>query len=213
MTDSLEVQVLYPARWRRMILEALGCRCEAASEESVEQSRDPMDRNRRRGLPGRPDERTIDREVHSHQGPGWQIRRVSGEGGQSCLGRSASCPEVPGLSVFARTAIAAQKSAEGMAVGTPTKPPNRRANEPAPQSAPRIALREFPRAKRSTPARGAANGHRTAAGQPTLPTVAPMRRDHTCNTIFGHIGSSGTRRSASSSVFVTSTDSPVGTRS
>ena len=80
--------------------------------------------------------------------------------------------------------------------------PNRRANEPVPQSSPRIVLREFPRTKRSTPARGAANGHRTA-GQPTLPTVAPMRRDHTCNTIFGHIGSSGTRRSASSSVFVT----------
>ena len=46
---------------------------------------------------------------------------MCGEGGQSCLGRSASCPEVPGLSVFARTAIAAQKSAEGMVVGTPTK--------------------------------------------------------------------------------------------
>ena len=53
MTDSLEVQVLYPARWRRRISEAQGRRREARSEGSVEQSRDPMDKNRIRGLPGR----------------------------------------------------------------------------------------------------------------------------------------------------------------
>ena len=53
MTDSSEVQVLYPARWRRRISEAQGRRREAGSEGSVEQSRDPMDKNRIRGLPGR----------------------------------------------------------------------------------------------------------------------------------------------------------------
>ena len=53
MIDSLEVQVLYPARWRRRISEAQGRRREAGSEGSVEQSRDPMDKNRIRGLPGR----------------------------------------------------------------------------------------------------------------------------------------------------------------
>ena len=53
MTDSLEVQVLYSARWRRRISEAQGRRREAGSEGNVEQSRDPMDKNRIRGLPGR----------------------------------------------------------------------------------------------------------------------------------------------------------------
>ena len=53
MTNSLEVEVLYPARWRRRISEAQGRRREAGSEGSVEQSRDPMDKNRIRGLPGR----------------------------------------------------------------------------------------------------------------------------------------------------------------
>ena len=53
MTNSLEVKVFYPARWWRRISEAQGRRCEAGSEGSVEQSRDPMDKNRIRGLPGR----------------------------------------------------------------------------------------------------------------------------------------------------------------
>ena len=59
MTNSLEVQVLYPARWRRRISEAQGRRREAGSEGSVEQSRDPMDKNRIRGLPGRTSEPMI----------------------------------------------------------------------------------------------------------------------------------------------------------
>ncbi len=59
MANSLEVQVLYPARWRRRISEAQGRRREAGSEGSVEQSRDPMDKNRIRGLPGRTSEQAI----------------------------------------------------------------------------------------------------------------------------------------------------------
>ena len=51
--NSLEVQVLYPARWRRRTSEAQERRREAGPEGSVEQSRDPMDKNRIRGLPGR----------------------------------------------------------------------------------------------------------------------------------------------------------------
>lgn len=39
MTDSLEVQVLYRAPWRRCISEAQGSRREAGSERSVEQDR------------------------------------------------------------------------------------------------------------------------------------------------------------------------------
>ena len=53
MTDSSEVQVLHPPRWRQRIGEAQGRRHEAGSEGSVEQSRDPTDRNRIRSLPGR----------------------------------------------------------------------------------------------------------------------------------------------------------------
>ena len=56
MTSSLQVKILYPARWRRRISEAQGRRREAGSEGSVEQSRDPMDKNRIRGLPGRTSE-------------------------------------------------------------------------------------------------------------------------------------------------------------
>ena len=53
MIGSLEVEVLHPARWRRRISEAQRCCREAGSEGSAEQSRDPMDKNRIRGLPGR----------------------------------------------------------------------------------------------------------------------------------------------------------------
>jgi len=70
MIDSLEVQVLYPAWWRRRISEAQGRRREARSEGSVEQNRGPMDKNRIT-RPTRPDERATDRKVHSHQRPGW----------------------------------------------------------------------------------------------------------------------------------------------
>jgi len=70
MIDSLEVEVLYPAWWRRRISEAQGRHREAASGGSVEQSRGPMDKNRIT-RPTRPDERADDREVHGHQGPGW----------------------------------------------------------------------------------------------------------------------------------------------
>jgi len=70
MNDSLEVEVLYPAWWRRRISEAQGRRREAGSEDSVEQSRGSMDKHRIT-RPTRPDERARDREVHGHQGSGW----------------------------------------------------------------------------------------------------------------------------------------------
>src|SRR4051794_41404730 len=69
MTGSLEVQVLYPAWWRRRVSEAQGRRREAGPEGSVEQSRDPRDTNRI-ARPTQPDERAGDREVHGHQGRG-----------------------------------------------------------------------------------------------------------------------------------------------
>ena len=72
MIDSLEVQVLYPARWRRRISEAQGRRREAGSEGSVEQSRDPMDKNRIRGLPGRTSEPLIAKSI-----------AIKGRGGKS----------------------------------------------------------------------------------------------------------------------------------
>jgi len=70
MNDSLEVEVLCPAWWRRRTSEAQGRHREVGSEESVEQSRGPMDKHRIT-RPTRPDERATDREVHSHQWPGW----------------------------------------------------------------------------------------------------------------------------------------------
>lgn len=46
MTVSLGVEVLYTAGWRRSVCEAPEYRREAGSEGSVEQSRDPMYKNR-----------------------------------------------------------------------------------------------------------------------------------------------------------------------
>jgi len=46
MFDSLEVQVLYPARWRRRVSEAQGRHREVVSKRSVEQTREPMNKNR-----------------------------------------------------------------------------------------------------------------------------------------------------------------------
>jgi len=44
MNDSLEVEVLCPAWWRRRTSEAQGRHREVGSEESVEQSRGPMEK-------------------------------------------------------------------------------------------------------------------------------------------------------------------------
>lgn len=52
MFDSVEVQVLYPARWRRRVSEAQGRHREVSSEGSVERSRDPTNRNRIEGSAG-----------------------------------------------------------------------------------------------------------------------------------------------------------------
>jgi len=50
MIDNSEVQVLFPAWWRRRDSEAQGRRREAGSERSVEQTREPMKKNRIRGV-------------------------------------------------------------------------------------------------------------------------------------------------------------------
>jgi len=69
MIGSLEVKVLYPAWWWRRISKTQGRRREAGSEGSVEQSRDPMNKNRI-PRPSRPDEQEANCEVHNHQGSG-----------------------------------------------------------------------------------------------------------------------------------------------
>ena len=81
-----------PTRWRRRVSEAQGRRREAGSEGSVEQNPRP-DGQEPDMRPTRPDEQASDCKVQGHQGPGWQIRRVCGEGGRSYLGRSVPCPE------------------------------------------------------------------------------------------------------------------------
>jgi len=50
MTDSLEVEVLYPTWWRWRVSEAQGRRREAGSEGSAEQRCEPMDKNRIWGM-------------------------------------------------------------------------------------------------------------------------------------------------------------------
>ena len=121
MTDSLEVQVLYPARWRRRISEAQGRRREAWSEGSVEQSRDPMDKNRIRGLPGRTSGQVTAKSI-AIKGRGGKSGGVCGGEGRSVLPREVCVVSgIPGLSGSARTVIAAQKSAEGIVVDSLTK--------------------------------------------------------------------------------------------
>src|SRR3981189_2237314 len=95
--------------------EAQGRRREVGSEGSVEQNCGLMDKNRIT-RPTQPDERASDREVHSHQGLGWEIRRACREGGRTYLGRSPSCPGHRTERVV-RLVIAAEKSADGIVGG------------------------------------------------------------------------------------------------
>ena len=53
-----------------MIAKRKGCRREAGSEGSVEQTRGPMNKNRMM-RPRVPGERANDREAHIHQGHWW----------------------------------------------------------------------------------------------------------------------------------------------
>ena len=122
MFNSLEVQVLYPARWRRRISEAQGRRREAGSEGSVEQTCDPMNKNRIRGLPGRTSERIIAKSAPS-------MRRGGRFGG--CAGKAVELTLGGLYSVrrsrterVARRVIAVQESAEGKVVGTSDEGPN-----------------------------------------------------------------------------------------
>jgi len=62
MFNSLEVQVLYPTWWRWRVSEAQGqnnTRREAGPERSVEQRREPMNKNRIWGLQWRASEQLI----------------------------------------------------------------------------------------------------------------------------------------------------------
>jgi Group II intron, maturase-specific domain len=59
MFNSLEVKVLYPSWSKRRVSEAQGRRREARSERSVEQTREPMNKNWIRGLRCRESEQVI----------------------------------------------------------------------------------------------------------------------------------------------------------
>ena len=101
------------------ISEAQGRRREAGSEGSVEQSRDPMNKNRIRGLPGRTSERVIakSRAIKGREGKsGGDARRRSVLPREVCAVSGS-----PGLSGSARPVTAAQKSAEGIVAGSPAK--------------------------------------------------------------------------------------------
>ena len=102
MTDSSEVQVLDPARWRRRISEAQGRRREARSEGSVEQNRDPMDKNRIRGLPGRTSEPGIAKSA-----------AIKGRGGRSG-GRAVKAVVEPGNLKKALARVQRNKGAPGI---------------------------------------------------------------------------------------------------
>ena len=71
MISSLEVQVLYPARWRRRISEAQGRRREAGSEGSMEKPRPDGQELDTRPVPGRTLMRTERQGIRlAYRGPG-----------------------------------------------------------------------------------------------------------------------------------------------
>jgi len=70
MFDSWEVKVLFTTWWRWSDSEAQGRRREAGSERSVEQRREPMNKNRMR-RPTAAGERAKSRKAHVHQGCWW----------------------------------------------------------------------------------------------------------------------------------------------
>jgi hypothetical protein len=70
MFDSLEGKVLFTSGWRRSESEAQGHRREAGSERSVEQRREPMNKNRMK-RPTAAGERAENRKAHVHQGCCW----------------------------------------------------------------------------------------------------------------------------------------------
>jgi len=70
MFNSLEVEVLYPTWWRWRVSEAQGRCCEAGSERSVEQRREPMNKNRMM-RPTVRGERASGRKAHIHPKHWW----------------------------------------------------------------------------------------------------------------------------------------------
>src|ERR1039457_4591551 len=93
MFDSLEVEVLFPSWWRRRDSEPQRRRCEAWSERSVEQRREPMNKNQIRGIRCRTSGRLIAKSI-SIKGAGCRSGGLRVEGGQTYLGRSAACPGI-----------------------------------------------------------------------------------------------------------------------
>src|SRR5712664_732296 len=100
----------------RRISEAQGRRREAGSEGSVEQNRDPMDKNRITRLV-RPDERAGNREVHT-------IKELSSRFG-GCAAKAVELTSgdlrrvsQSGLAGSREPVIAWQKSAEGIVAGS-----------------------------------------------------------------------------------------------
>ena len=98
----------------RRISETQGRRREVGSEGSVEQSRDPMDKNRIMRLV-RPDERAGNREVHTIKGLG---SRLGGCAAKAVELTSGDLPFVPesGLRVERSILTGRQKSAAGVVV-------------------------------------------------------------------------------------------------
>ncbi len=107
----------------RRISEAQGRRREAGSEGSVEQNRDPMDKNRITRLV-RPDERAGNREVHT-------IKDLSSRFG-GCAAKAVELTSgdlrrvsQSGLAGSREPVIAWQKSAEGIVAGRTRRRPER----------------------------------------------------------------------------------------
>jgi hypothetical protein len=107
----------------RRISEAQGRRREAGSEGSVEQSRDPMDKNRITRLV-RPDERAGNREVHTIKGLSSRFGGCAAKAVELTSGDLRRVSQ-SGLAGSQGPVIAPQKSAEGIVAGLARRRPER----------------------------------------------------------------------------------------
>ena len=107
----------------RRISEAQGRRREAGSEGSVEQSRDPMDKNRIPRLI-RPDERAGNREVHAIKGLSSRFGGCAATAVELTSGDLRRVSQ-SGLAGSQGPVIAPQKSAEGIVAGFARRRPER----------------------------------------------------------------------------------------
>ena len=140
-----------------------------------------MDKNRIRSLSGRPTRPTI-AKPHSHQGPGGQFDECAVKAVSLASGGLRRVRK-PRTERVRKDRHRGAEVSRGHSSRHADEGPNRRANEPVPQSSP---ASPSAMSQARSEERLLAGGQRASDGRSTHAAVAPTWRDHTCKTIFGH---------------------------